>query len=356
MSNNDFNYHFYNKHNPALYPLLRSLHKHREELRKDIGQTYAQREGNIASIGSLQDEIERGIIKDSRALAMATGNKDQMVGFAEDDKTIYDGYDTAITHRNQVDYFVNSLRQLTMYARKLPGYSPKARFTIYEYNQGSTDGYKLPVFVFDHIFNVRESKDKLLFVEDVPEDEGPRHIGIDSPTTGILKLLTYTRSQHIIDAWKAGEITRFDVNQVIEMIRRLGLWNDINDFQKLKVMNDIKEGLYGQEKDIDRRLQDIGDPSSTKDEDYLAAKKIEHKKRLEELEKKKKNFEGSGIKIVKNMDELVDRLEVLMGSRAAGNNSKAVFNEIVEILDVLKKHKHITNTEYNQFYKELIKD
>eukprot|EP00117_Sycon_ciliatum_P009595 scpid35372/ scgid11824/ len=53
------------------------------------------------------------------------------------------------------------------------------------------------------------------------------------------------------------------------------------------------------------------------------------------------SVEGSGIRFYKSPGELVDRLGLLCASREAGNTSKKVINELVEILDRLLNEKVI---------------
>ena len=63
------------------------------------------------------------------------------------------------------------------------------------------------------------------------------------------------------------------------------------------------------------------------------------------------SVEGSGIRFYKSPGELVERLGLLCASREAGNTSKHVVNELVEILDRLLNEKVIKKSEYKKNYK-----
>ena len=67
-----------------------------------------------------------------------------------------------------------------------------------------------------------------------------------------------------------------------------------------------------------------------------------------------KPFEGSGIRFYKSPGELVERLGLLCASREAGNTSKKVINELVEILDRLLNEKRIKKSEYKKIYKTYV--
>ena len=66
------------------------------------------------------------------------------------------------------------------------------------------------------------------------------------------------------------------------------------------------------------------------------------------------SLEGSGIRFYKSPGELVDRLGLLCASREAGNTSKKVINELVEILDHLLNEKVIKKSEYKKIYKSFV--
>ena len=67
-----------------------------------------------------------------------------------------------------------------------------------------------------------------------------------------------------------------------------------------------------------------------------------------------KPFEGSGIRFYKSPGELVERLGLLCASREAGNTSKKVINELVEILHRLLNEKRIKKSEYKKLYKTYV--
>ena len=55
---------------------------------------------------------------------------------------------------------------------------------------------------------------------------------------------------------------------------------------------------------------------------------------------------GSGIMVYSNPDEVATRLHVLMGERAAGNDSPNIQNEISQLVDWLKKNDHISDGDH----------
>ena len=65
-------------------------------------------------------------------------------------------------------------------------------------------------------------------------------------------------------------------------------------------------------------------------------------------------LEGTGIRFYKSPGELVERLGLLCASREAGNTSKKVINELVEILDRLLNDKVIKKSEYKKIYKSYV--
>lgn len=64
--------------------------------------------------------------------------------------------------------------------------------------------------------------------------------------------------------------------------------------------------------------------------------------------------EGGAIKYYKSGDELVDRLEILLGSKHAGNHSLNLKNEAFDIIDKLFDDREITKVEYIKLYKSFV--
>ena len=60
------------------------------------------------------------------------------------------------------------------------------------------------------------------------------------------------------------------------------------------------------------------------------------------------------VKYYKTPDELVERLELIFASKNAGNNSIAIMNEAVEIMNTLLNDGLITSDEYKQMYTKFI--
>lgn len=55
-----------------------------------------------------------------------------------------------------------------------------------------------------------------------------------------------------------------------------------------------------------------------------------------------------------SLDELADRLQILMGSINAGNNSKLIFNEAMHIIDVLLNKGAISSTDHKGLFNQLM--
>jgi hypothetical protein len=71
--------------------------------------------------------------------------------------------------------------------------------------------------------------------------------------------------------------------------------------------------------------------------------------------KYKKKTTGLGVKVFRSTAELLERLQSLMDSIDMGNNSLMVRNNIVELLDALKKSRKMTKAEAKQIYDEYVK-
>jgi hypothetical protein len=82
--------------------------------------------------------------------------------------------------------------------------------------------------------------------------------------------------------------------------------------------------------------------------------KKKKQKKAETSAPAKKPQKGQGLQYYKNTGQLTKRLKLLIASMQAGNKSKAIRNEMAEILDILLKSKHISKQEYNAIYKSII--
>ena len=70
----------------------------------------------------------------------------------------------------------------------------------------------------------------------------------------------------------------------------------------------------------------------------------------------KQEKQGSGVHTVflpSDFDQLMDRLDLCAAAYRAGNNG--VRNEIVAILDAMRKFGHINNVEYQQAHRHILK-
>jgi hypothetical protein len=59
---------------------------------------------------------------------------------------------------------------------------------------------------------------------------------------------------------------------------------------------------------------------------------------------------GTGLKHYKNVRELIDRLEILMGQMTAGNDSVDIQNEAIDIVDKLLEEKKISRIDHEKLY------
>ena len=64
---------------------------------------------------------------------------------------------------------------------------------------------------------------------------------------------------------------------------------------------------------------------------------------------------GGAVKIFTNVNEMVNRLYVLIGSIEAGNKSNEIKNEIMELLDALLNRGAITKSEHKHIYNKYVK-
>ena len=64
---------------------------------------------------------------------------------------------------------------------------------------------------------------------------------------------------------------------------------------------------------------------------------------------------GSGVVFYKDPKELAERMKILVGSMAAGNNSPVIKNDLSMINDEFLKIGAITPTTHEKFYKKYIK-
>ena len=66
--------------------------------------------------------------------------------------------------------------------------------------------------------------------------------------------------------------------------------------------------------------------------------------------------EGGEIRFVSSLDELVERMNVLLGALHAGHNGSAVKNEIKQILDILLNNSVITKKFLKNIYSTYLKE
>ena len=67
---------------------------------------------------------------------------------------------------------------------------------------------------------------------------------------------------------------------------------------------------------------------------------------------KKKTKRGGQVQFFKNPTEMIKKLELIIGSRVAGNNSIELRNTGVALLDILLKNSILNRPQYNKIYKK----
>jgi len=66
----------------------------------------------------------------------------------------------------------------------------------------------------------------------------------------------------------------------------------------------------------------------------------------------KKTKKGGQIQFFNNPTEMIKKLELIIGSMVAGNNSIDLRNTGVAILDILLKNSNLNRPQYNKIYKK----
>ena len=126
--------------------------------------------------------------------------------------------------------------------------------------------------------------------------------------------------------------------------------NRLNGF-KMDVLKKSKQGIFS-ESEKQYRLKVINDTRNVLT-DYINNNK-----------QKLKNIQGSGLKKRKrggkimffnDPTEMMKKLELIIGSRLAGNNNIELRNAGVAILDMLKRNSVLNKPQYNKLYKQYFK-
>ena len=66
------------------------------------------------------------------------------------------------------------------------------------------------------------------------------------------------------------------------------------------------------------------------------------------IEEEKEGQQGNGVMIISSPEQAIDKLQILIGTRQAGNRSKRVHNDIQAICDYLHSHKHISKAQHKK--------
>ena len=73
------------------------------------------------------------------------------------------------------------------------------------------------------------------------------------------------------------------------------------------------------------------------------------------LLRENQNFFGSGVVYYNDPNELAERMKILVGSMAAGNNSPVIKNDLAMINDEFLRIGAIDQTTHEKFYKKYLK-
>ena len=377
---NDFNYNPHNYLNPGLWKTIKQLHENREGLKPKITQTFEAREGFISGLGSYIDDTPKALnpqgslekarkigneggLKDGTDMVndtfsndltniiLAGGDQPDIAGVGgrvpdddpmagdEEQKRLYymlKAWESEIPIvddpalfpqttvkktpvKNNPRKFQDSIIDNPQYeAAKSRIKKLKRNLTIYNMND---------VYYF-HDYSVNIIGNEFIFTD----KNGASHkFPISS---GLGYLLLAQSNEDVMKYIDYGFIKYNDVLNMDTLLTLLGMTmprgKGIPNTSKWKVIEKLKSP------------KDFPDENAIRD--------IRKKNVADVIAKDPGILEGHGLKYYSNINDLVQRLDVLMASIKTGNSSKQARNEAGEIIDILLKNKKITMAEYKKLY------
>jgi len=177
------------------------------------------------------------------------------------------------------------------------------------------------------------------------EDWGGRYIRTATPET-------IEGPQSILDA---PTLVNPDVSLDIELLQanKLPLPSEIIKNHEQKEWKKIIGKIITK---TDKCIMSVGGKQGNAKQKGYKDKENEYREMKEELQKYKiklQSLNQYGTGVFLNPNEMVDRLELLFGSREAGNDSVEIYNEIVDILDKLLNLKYITKLQHKKITMKL---
>ena len=275
----------------------------------------------------------------------------------------------------------SGLRDIT--APKAPLRRLKKRGPVPDYGLEIGDDEEVPDFGFEDLFGeeVQPQNNKQLvpkppFYEDVLEElaSGEKKMYMNPEYMNELEDLPPEYEEEegpdydIIEEDRINEVLdKFDIPNYDAVELRLTQDNMNNKKREAylkKIVNDAKDErfkLTGYSTDVTKKLKKR---LITDAEAQMKRKVIQDTRKvlndyIDYNNQKLKNFKGSGLKkkrggqvmFFNNPAEMMKKLELVIGSMAAGNNSIELRNTGVALLDILFRNSILNRSQYNKIYK-----
>ena len=305
-----FEHGFYNMYNPKLWVEVEKSISIRERLQKAIGEQYEIRENGVASLGNYLDEAhkvgEEELMREKAfekakyndKLSLGTVPKERMVSIEGVIKPPLDPLDP-------------------------PGVEPPEL-------RVDTEGMKLFSKIYAALNTYKMFRDAT---------NSPSSISSDLNGEFQFGNVKVSISEDAVMFNEKGDLKNITDGMIKFMV--------VNKIDEIKIMIDNKEITPIEQRTLFIFYNNIGvlGGNSRKSKFVLNQMKILSGAGLRP---------NSNIEYYKSADELIERLSILMASMKAGNHSKQLKNEAMEIIDNLYKEKAITKAEYNKLYKQVL--
>lgn len=310
--NVDYDYHFYTQNNPKLYQVMKSLTAKRDLLEKNARELFELRASNISNLGSLTDEINKKIETPATAKPQAQPQVPQQAISPQQQK--------AFIAWLEIEKMFNGLRILQSDKQYILAGDSK-----YDYDENGNeidDTVKIEnirigpesylVNARGELYNSRTNKGMILTEE--------RLIVLLAPSGAVIE-------DYLLNK---GAINDVDISTVGFFLSQTGLFQ-LPATQKQK--DDVVNGNSNSKLRILRKYMILAKGS----EPQFG-----------------KGLQGAGLQLYKSDDELIEKLDLLIGSKNAGNTSTQLKNDIAEIADKLHDNKVITQAEYKLIYNKYV--